>query len=125
MSNDKSARDLRYFDRFLKLWGTATSNPADRALHILMTKHREEVAPLFATRDPFWLHKAFRQTDVCGSADVDMMIWHLIHASEDFWSEVHFFFSSERHPDDKRSLKRRLAAAEKELEELRSKAAQP
>lgn len=115
MTEKQAERDLRLFDKFLKQWGDLTRNSADHALIILMRRHREEIAPLLAQRDPHWLHKAFRQVDVCHSADADMMIWHLIHAAEDFWPELHYFLSDNKDPQGKRALARDLRMANEEL----------
>lgn len=111
--------ELKRFDRFIDNWSHLTGNPADRALICLMKHHRADIAPLFAQRDPHWFHKAFRQTDVCDSSTVDVMIWNLIHACSDFWDELHYEFSDRRDPQGKRALQRQLDAARAEIEALR------
>lgn len=52
----------------------------DTALRLLLRKYRDELPEL----DDYF-HKAFRQIDVTNDGNIDMVIWHLIDASEAFW----------------------------------------
>ena len=120
--NEKSKTPL--VDKFLTQY--ISSYSADCALKILLKKHREQIEPLFEAKDPYWFHKAFRQTDVCDSADVDMMIWHLIHASQDFYDALHWFWNhhldnmSERRMDFQLLEKcSKIKELEEELETLK------
>lgn len=114
--------DLADFNRFIHNWSKITSSPADRALILIMKHHRADIAPLFATKDPLWIHKAFRQTDVCNGAYTDMVIWHLIHACTDFWDEVNYHFNKDVSPTSKRGLRKQLQEARDEIAELKKSA---
>ncbi len=80
-------------DKFLEMYGRYTTHSPDLALHILIRKNKEHIEPLLASKDPLWLHKAFRQTDVCDDPLDDMLIWHLIHASRDFFETLDWFWN--------------------------------
>lgn len=58
-----------------------SSKSVDIALWHLLKRHEEKLPALDG-----YFHKAFRQTDVCGTAHDDMAIWHLLQSSNLFWS---------------------------------------
>jgi len=97
--------DTPLMDKFLKLY-SASQSSSDIALRIVMERNKVAIEPLFEAKDPFWLHKAFRQVDVCESSSEDALIWHLIHASRDFWDTLAFFWNDVL---DKRNERRSLA----------------
>lgn len=97
-----------FFHQFQHLYSSIECKNVDSALYILFDKYRdiieiqlESALPqnnewMFA-RDPElkmislvcvggFFHKWFRQTDVLPEAELDMVAWHLIHASKGFWS---------------------------------------
>lgn len=92
MNNSESNTPM--IDRFLERYRKTSSNSADRALALVLERNKEAIEPLFQEKDPCWLHKAFRQTEVCDRPTDDMLIWHLIHASRDFWGELEFFWNN-------------------------------
>ena len=55
-------------------------SPADMALYHLLNEHKDSMPPF----DEYF-HKAFRQTDVTDSGNIDMSIWYLIGESKLFW----------------------------------------
>ena len=97
--------DTPLMDKFLKLYGISQSS-SDIALRIVMERNKVAIEPLFEAKDPCWLHKAFRQVDVCEYSSEDALIWHLIHASRDFWDTLAFFWNDVL---DKRNERRSLA----------------
>lgn len=101
-------------DKFLSGYRKAALNDADKALAIMLELNAEEIEPLFESKDPLWLHKAFRQTDVTDSASKDMVIWHLIHAAPMFWDELHSFWGML----ERRDRKNKIRALEEERDEL-------
>jgi hypothetical protein len=59
---------------------------AERALSLLIQQNAAKFGEMFdAYPDMTSLHKAFRQTDVFDSAELDMAFWHLFHASRLIW----------------------------------------
>lgn len=81
-------------DAFLKMYSELLSAPAEQALYIILSRNKEAIEPLLATRDPLWLHKAFRQVDVTNFPGEDMVIWHLLNVAPVFWETVEYFFNS-------------------------------
>lgn len=103
-------------DKFLIGYRKAAINDADKALAIMLELNAEEIEPLFESKDPLWMHKAFRQTDVTDSASKDMVIWHLIHAAPMFWDELQSFWGML----ERRDRKNKIRALEEERDELLS-----
>ncbi len=69
--------------QFLELFEkrTKTSDSyASRALYKLLKEYESDLPDIDG-----YFHKAFRQTDVTDSANIDMAIWLLINESDDFW----------------------------------------
>lgn len=83
--------------KFLSLYKKAfkddhLNNHADWALYCLLSLNKKEIEFLFD--DPDCFHKAFRQIDVTDTGDMDMAIWHLIHASTYFWEVFNDFVTT-------------------------------
>lgn len=116
--SEQTPSTTRLVDAFTELYRSATNRSADIALCLMLKMHSEAIEPLFEQRDPHWLHKAFRQTDVTGSGSVDSVIWHLIHASEDFWPVLHFFWNGTLERADQKRAKVLLAIAEQQRDKL-------
>lgn len=117
---EDQSNEIAAFERFLLSWGKHTDSHVDRALIALMDRNKKAIAPLFAQRDPHWLHKAFRQVGVCDNGFEDAVIWNLIHASKDFWEEVHCAFQNTPRVIEEKRLKRELRAANAEMDRLRA-----
>lgn len=101
-------------DKFIERYRRAAVFSADIALAIVLEQNAEHIEPLFEQRDPEWLHKAFRQTEVTESGKADMVIWHLIHAAPSFWESLQDFWAAL----EKRELKGRFNLLEQQHEEL-------
>lgn len=58
----------------------------DRVLYLLLKSNEKHIeGKIEEDETGFWLHKSFRQIDVCGSPEIDMAIWHLFNNSLLFW----------------------------------------
>lgn len=61
----------------------------DSALLRLLKVHKEYINGLIESDSTgAWFHKAFRQTDVTPSGDIDMAIWYLLQEAPLFWQIV-------------------------------------
>lgn len=108
-------------DKFLEMYDQYCTNSADRALYILLKNHKENIEPLFESKDPAWFHKAFRQTDVCEPAYVDSLVWHLIDASRDFWDTLYWFWNSYLDKKSERRMSVQLLEKDARISELEEK----
>lgn len=73
----------KILDEYYKLNGNAKS--VDKALFIILEKHKKTLQQILSDCDgPTQFHKIFRQADVI-DCTTDMVIWHLLHASDLFW----------------------------------------
>ena len=73
--SDKTAKLLQLYDE-----STKTVSGPERALYCLLKAYETEIP-----EPDDYFHKAFRQTDVTGDAQIDMAIWHLLHRAHTFW----------------------------------------
>ena len=72
---------LLQFDKEIKR--IASIHSSDRALHILLSKYEKKLPDEIEDIDYF--HKMFRQKDVTDANGMDMVIWHLIGSSQEFF----------------------------------------
>ena len=74
--------------KLLELYGEASKlaaeagNYTERALWHMLTRWKDEL-PEIVPGD--WFHKAFRQVDVLGSGEEDMVVWCLLYDVTIFW----------------------------------------
>lgn len=104
-------------DKFLEIYKPHCLTDVDHALRQIIAHKASDIEPLFEARDPLWMHKAFRQTDVTGSGHLDMAFWHLIHASSSFWDAIYTFFRA-LHRREIRNEVMRLNAENAELRSI-------
>lgn len=65
---------------------TFSFSDKERALWNLLKFNEEHIDGLIEEDETgYWFHKAFRQTDVCGNANMNMTIWLLLHDAPLFW----------------------------------------
>lgn len=103
-------------DKFLEIYKPHCLTDVDHALRQIISYKASDIEPLFEARDPLWMHKAFRQTDVTGSGHLDMAFWHLIHASSSFWDAIYTFFRALH----RREIRNEVMRLDAENVELRS-----
>lgn len=69
-------------------------NRYERALYLLLLEFKAQMPPLETLADYEYFHKAFRQTDVTYSDELDMAIYNLLESSELFWQICEQLFRS-------------------------------